>query len=135
MPPMATDRLQERIAAFATMLDRLAAALARPRDEFMRDSVIQRFEFTFELAWKMLKLRLEAEGLEARTPREVLQEALQAGFIEDGNAWSSLLRMRNLCSHTYDEGLADEVYAFVQGTGLALFRTLRAKSGAWMDLP
>lgn len=84
MPPMATNRLQERIADFAKALDRLEAALARPRDEFIRDSVIQRFEFTFELVWKMLKLRLEAEGIEARTPREVLQESLQAGLIADG---------------------------------------------------
>lgn len=50
----------------------------------------------------MLKLRLEAEDIFVKTPRETMQAALQAGLIEDGNAWSDLQKMRNLTSHTYN---------------------------------
>lgn len=128
---MDQQRLQERIAAFLKALGQLERAARQPKDEFLRDSVIQRFEFTHELAWKMLKLRLEAELVLARTPKETLQEALKAGFIDDGSGWSALQRMRNLTSHTYDESLAETVYAFAVGEGLALYRQLAQQARSW----
>jgi nucleotidyltransferase substrate binding protein (TIGR01987 family) len=128
---MDEERLAERIADYLKALAQLEKAAARPKDEFLRDSVIQRFEFTHELAWKMLKLQLEAEGLIVNTPRETMQEALQAGFIEDGNLWSDMQKMRNLTSHTYREKLADDVYDFIVTEGLPLFRILAEKSESW----
>lgn len=106
-------------------------AAQQPKDEFLRDSVIQRFKFTHEIAWKMLKLRLEAEDVIVRTPRETLQAALQAGLIDDGNAWSDLQKMRNLTSHTYNEQLADDVYAYVTEHAVTLFRQLAEKATSW----
>ncbi len=47
------------VGQFSQAASRLAEALARPKDAFMRDSSIQRFEFTFDLAWKALKVHLE----------------------------------------------------------------------------
>lgn len=123
--------LQERVADYLRALMQLEKAALQPRNEFMRDSVIHRFEFTHELAWKMLKLRLEAEDIFARTPRETWQEALQAGLITDGNAWTEMQKMRNLTSHTYDEALADQVYDFAVQHGLALFRQLAEKARSW----
>ncbi|WP_334118421.1 HI0074 family nucleotidyltransferase substrate-binding subunit [Limnobacter sp.] len=67
-------------------------------NSFIRDSVIQRFEFCWELAWKVLKLRLEQLGIAASNPRDVFKEALAAGLIHDGNRWSEAQRMRNLSS-------------------------------------
>ncbi len=128
---METNRLAERIAEFARANAQLAKACGRPKDEFLRDAVIQRFEFTYELAWKMLKLKLETEGVVARTPRETLQEALQARLITDGNTWSELQRMRNLTSHTYDETLAEQVDEFVRGKARGLFDTLEVESKSW----
>ena len=128
---MDTERLHERIADYLKALDQLAKAVEQPKDEFIRDSVIQRFEFTHELAWKMLKLRLEADDVFASTPRETLQAALQAGLIDDGNAWSDLQKMRNLTSHTYNEQLADDVYDYVVGQGVMLFRQLAEKATSW----
>ena len=128
---MDTERLEERIADYLKALGQLEKAALQPKDEFLRDSVIQRFEFTHELAWKMLKLRLEGEDIFAKTPREAFQSALQAGFIEDGNAWSDLQKMRNLTSHTYNEQLADDVYAYVVAQGVQLFQQLAEKAGTW----
>lgn len=127
-------RRHERIDDYLKTTAQLTKACLIPKDEFIRDAVIQRFEFTYELAWKMLKLRLEAESILARTPREMLQEALQAGLIEDGNAWSELQKMCNLTSHTYDEKLADSVYTFIVAEGLALFQTLAQKASQWRTL-
>jgi len=128
---MDVERLHERIADYLKALDQLAKATQQPKDEFLRDSVIQRFEFTHEIAWKMLKLRLEAEDIFAKTPRETLQAALQAGLIDDGNAWSDLQKMRNLTSHTYNEQLADDVYDYVVGQAVTLFRQLAEKAKSW----
>jgi nucleotidyltransferase substrate binding protein (TIGR01987 family) len=86
---MSTERLSERSADFLKASARLSEACAQPFDSFIRDSVIQRFEFCWELAWKTLKLRLEFLGVIAANPRDVFKEALVAGLIHDGNAWSA----------------------------------------------
>jgi nucleotidyltransferase substrate binding protein (TIGR01987 family) len=130
---MSTERLQERISDYLKALGQLERAALRPEDEFIRDSVIQRFEFTYELAWKMLKLRLEAEGVDAKTPRQVLQNALLAGFIQDGNAWTDLQSRRNQTSHTYDEALARLVYRYVVDQGVLLFQSLAVLAKSWQD--
>ena len=131
---MTIERLQERISDFAKAFLQLEKAAAMPHDEFIRDSLIQRFEFTYELAWKMLKLRLELDFIDAKTPRQVFQDALQAGFISDGNAWSELHKQRNLTSHTYDEVMAEQVYAYVVECGLMLFRELAQVSAGWRSV-
>lgn len=128
---MDSERLNERISDYHKAVVQLEKAVMHPKDEFVRDAVIQRFEFTHELAWKMLRQRLEREGIVVKTPRETMQEALQAGFIEDGNLWSDLQKMRNLTSHTYREQLAEDVYAFIVTHGLPLFLQLAEKSRTW----
>lgn len=80
---MNAERLAEQLGFFAKATDKLADALARPKDEFLRDSAIQRFEFTFELAWKTLKVCLELEGLEARSPRASIREAFAIGLLDE----------------------------------------------------
>jgi nucleotidyltransferase substrate binding protein (TIGR01987 family) len=132
---MTADRMQERITAYLKAFRRLEDAARRPKDEFMRDSVIQRFEFTYELAWNMLKERLDLEGIAVRTPRETWQQALLAGMIVDGNRWSDMQKLRNLTSHTYDEALADQVYGVITSEGLELFRQLAEKGGTWQTNP
>jgi nucleotidyltransferase substrate binding protein (TIGR01987 family) len=128
---MDLERLNERIADFLRGAQQLERAVAQPQSEFMRDATIQRFEFCYELAWKMLKLKLEQEGISVLTPKQALREALQAGLIDDGNVWSEIQRYRNLTSHTYDEKLADEVYAFVANSALGRFQQLAREADAW----
>jgi nucleotidyltransferase substrate binding protein (TIGR01987 family) len=70
-----------------------------------REGLVQRFEYTFELAWKTLKDYLEYSGvvLEQVTPRFVIKAAFAARIIADGDAWIAMLAHRNLMTHTYDE--------------------------------
>ncbi len=84
---MDIQRFTERADAFIRAAARLTEACEQPFTPFIRDSVIQRFEFCWELAWKILKLRLEMVGIEVLTPRDVFQESLNKGLIRDGNAW------------------------------------------------
>lgn len=68
-----------------------------------KEGMVQRFEYTFELTWKTLKDYLEAQGVEAKFPREVIRQAFHYEILEDGDIWMDMLEKRNLMAHTYDE--------------------------------
>ena len=70
-----------------------------------KEGVVQRFEFTLELAWKTLKDYLEHAGvvIAPLTPRNVIKEAFAAKILPDAQVWIDMLDHRNLLSHTYDE--------------------------------
>lgn len=127
------NRLTERSRDFLSALARLEEALAQPENSFLRDASIQRFEFTYELAWKAIKLWLETKEVLALNAKETLQAALEQGLLADGNGWSQLHRMRNLTSHTYDEAQALLVYRFLKSDGVRLFSELAAKVQTWVQ--
>lgn len=97
-------------------MKRLQEAVAQPETDLVRDAVIQRFEFTFELVWKSLKLYLERQGLDCGGPRSTLKKAFAEGLIdtpEEADVWLRMLEDRNLTSHAYDEALATQIYRHV----------------------
>ena len=93
-------------------IGRLKEALGLPKTDIIRDSVIQRFEFTVELSWKVLQRHLKSAGIsEVLTPKNTFREAARLGLVSDPEAWIRFVDARNLSSHTYKESLAEEVYA------------------------
>ncbi len=74
-----------------------------------RAGIIQFFEMTFELGWKLLKDYQEAEGYTINSPRDAIKQAFQAKLINQGHAWIDALDDRNLTTHTYNEKTAIEV--------------------------
>ncbi len=79
-------------------------------DDLLRDGLIQRFEFTFELAWKTLKAIFEEEGLIGlNSPKTVLREAFSAGIITDEEVWLLMLKDRNATTHIYSEEIAKKI--------------------------
>lgn len=97
------QRFQNFDRAFVLLreaLERGPAALS----PLEKEGVIQRFEYSFELAWKTVKDFLEAGGLVIAplTPRQVIKDAFAAKVIGDGQVWIDMLDHRNLLSHTYD---------------------------------
>lgn len=73
-------------------------------DEAIRDSIIKKFEYTFELTWKTLKAYLEGEGYqEIASPKRTLKQAFEIGIIKDEEVWANMLEARNSTAHTYDE--------------------------------
>lgn len=78
--------------------------------ELLKEGLIQRFEYTHELAWKVMKDYAEYQGYtEVRGSRDAFRQALQMGIIADAG-WMDSIEDRNLTSHNYDEEVAEEVY-------------------------
>ena len=86
--------------------------------ELERAGIIQFFEITFELAWKVLKDYLESEGYMVKSPRETIKQAFQIGLIDNGHVWIDALSNRNLTTHTYDEELATKMTSEILDTYL-----------------
>ena len=78
-------------------------------NELEQAGIIQFFEMTFELGWKVLKDYLEADGYIVKSPRETIKQAFQNDIINDGHIWIDALSVRNLTTHTYDESLAKKI--------------------------
>ena len=100
-------------------LDRaLTRALAATDDEELRDACIQRFEYSFELSWKMLKRRLREElpnpaELDSWSFKQMFRVAGERLLVADVEAWFDYREKRNLTSHTYDERKAKQVFAIL----------------------
>jgi len=105
-------------------LDKGAAALS----PLEKEGVIQRFEYTFELAWKTAKDYLEDGGVDIvpLTPRQVIKEAFRAKIVADGQAWIDMLDHRNLLSHTYDQIVFSETVDAIASTYLPAMGALHA---------
>jgi nucleotidyltransferase substrate binding protein (TIGR01987 family) len=96
----------------ARSLDRLGEALTVGAEEPLAiDGTVQRFEFTFELFWKVVRRLLALQGVDANSPKAVLQKAYRLGWLDDEQEWLDVLKDRNLTSHTYREALALEIYS------------------------
>jgi nucleotidyltransferase substrate binding protein (TIGR01987 family) len=113
---MSEERFTERQKDVRKATERLIQAVQQPESDILRDAAIQRFEFSFELVWKTLKLYLERQGHECGGPRSTLKKAFTEGLIstpEDGDVWLQMLEDRNLTTHTYDEELAIRIYRHI----------------------
>ncbi len=85
-----------------------------PANDLARDGCIQRFEYTFELCWKMMKRHFalnDPNAADRMTKRDLFREAAKAELIEDPERWFDYLNGRNNTSHVYDQSKAEEVYA------------------------
>ncbi|MBQ6772205.1 MAG: nucleotidyltransferase substrate binding protein [Bacteroidales bacterium] len=108
-------RWEQKLSNYRKALHRLAevvnVAKARELNDFEADGMIQRFEFTFELAWKLLKSYAEYQGVdkEIMGSRDAIRWAFENGLITDSNVWMEMIKRRNDTSHTYDEDTASEV--------------------------
>lgn len=91
-----------------------------------KEGIIQRFEFTLELAWKTLKDKMEYDGLilDRISPKVVLKEAYQNKYIDDAEVWIKMINDRNLLSHTYDFDTFMEVLPDIQKKYIPLLWSL-----------
>lgn len=101
--------------AIARLDEGLRRYLSDPADLQIRDGLIQRFEFTYDLSHKSLKRSLEAaspnpEEIDQMTFPTLVRTAFEQGLIAgDWNDWQEFRKMRNITSHTYDEAKARDV--------------------------
>ena len=80
-------------------------------DDIIKEGLIQRFEYTHELAWNVMKdfLLHEAE-IKVLGSKDATREAFAAELIEDGEIWMEMIKSRNQTSHTYNEEVADAIF-------------------------
>lgn len=127
---MSAQRFEERKKELSDAVLRLGEAVAQPENDVIRDSVIQRFEFSFELAWKTLQLFLDHQGLEAGSPRQALKSAFVQGLICDegeADAWMNMLADRNLTTHTYHQDLAKTIYQRIVSSYVERLREMNGR--------
>ena len=99
-------------------------------DDLARDGLIQRFEFTFELAWKTLKTCFEEEGLIGlNSPKTVLREAYAAGLLKSEELWLAMLQDRNSTAHIYSEQVAVQICRRIQERYIDAFAELIEQLG------
>ena len=123
------ERLLNKLHNFKSAVERLGEALVELENSsssVVRDGVIQRFEFTTELAWKAVREYLLDQGfLEINSPKAVMKEAFSYGLIKNDEIWVQILNDRNLTSHIYKEDVSIEICTRIVATH---FNELKALS-------
>lgn len=97
----AVNRLKEAVAEYS----------ANSSNSVVRDGLIQRFEFTFELSWKAIKEYMLDQGVknDLQFPKQVLKSAYENHMINDERTWYKMLEARNSTSHIYDDAVAERI--------------------------
>ena len=123
--------LNEKLSDFQLSLSRLDEALSKniQTDDMYLDATIQRFEFTYELSWKLMKAYLNYLGIEANNPRAAVRESAKQNLIQDNDVsqWLEMIEKRNLTSHTYHKKMALTVYAHIQSHFIQLFHDIEKR--------
>ena len=123
-------RYEERKEDLKNALNKLKEGLSISNlDDLHIDGILQRFEFTFELAWKTVKDYLEYQGFTEKTgsPREIIQLGFAQGIIEDGESWIKMMLARNSLSHLYDEETSRQIYEAIKSEYIILLDKLLQK--------
>lgn len=121
-------KLDERKQDFFKALKKLEEALTKDlSDDIIVDGIIQRFEFTFEQSWKVMKLYLEDQGIldEALAPRSTIRCAYKHKLISDGDIWIEMMLDRNRTSNMYDETTALNIVKLVKEKYVYEFNKLK----------
>lgn len=96
-------------------------------DELLQEGLIQRFEYTHELAWKVMKDYAEYQGYtDVRGSRDAIRKALEMGLVDD-RRWMETIEDRNLTVHNYDNEIASEIYAHIMQVYYPLFMSFEQK--------
>lgn len=120
-------RWQKRFEFYKAALARLTEAIDQIKerklqleeDEYLEDalqeSLIQRYEYTFELSWKVMKDFLSQEGgFKLMGARDSIREAFKAELLDDGEIWMDMLSARNTSSHVYNESKIIKIFRDIQ---------------------
>jgi len=103
-------KLESLIKSLEKANRRLKEAADLSPNRINKDATIQRFEFTFELAWKTIQEYVRDQGLDCKSPKGCIREGARLSILARPETWFKFLDNRNLITHTYNEKLADRVY-------------------------
>ena len=122
-------KLAIKIEGYNNAIEKLNKSLEKDikEDDLYLDAIIKRFEFSYELAWRLMKRFLSYEGVDAQSPRAVIREAFNNGLINNPNVWLDMLEKRNLSSHTYNQETAETIYKFIKEKYIKELNDLKIK--------
>lgn len=141
-------RWQQRLSNYNKALRKLEEAVVKIKEEYkiddnasidkddflddiIKEGVIQRFEYTHELAWNVMKDFFEDAGNNnIFGPKNATREAFSAGLITNGEVWMDMIASRNQTSHTYNEKTADDIFLKIVHQYYAEFLLFRDKMEA-----
>jgi len=129
-------RWVQRLSGFAKALAKYNEAVAVLTElnnsepavkEILKEGLIQRFEYTHELAWKTMKDFIAYQGNpDIKGSRDAIREAFKINLIGNGEVWMDMISSRNHTSHTYDDATATEIYDKIVAEYHAAFNEFRA---------
>jgi nucleotidyltransferase substrate binding protein (TIGR01987 family) len=125
-------RWKQRFQNYKKALDVMKSAfdLAKSRElsNLEKQGVIKGFEFTFELAWNVMKDYLEDHGItDIIGSKSAIRYAFSNGLIEDGQVWMDMVKSRNISAHTYDEATAETLFGLIINSFFDAFVMLEKK--------
>jgi nucleotidyltransferase substrate binding protein (TIGR01987 family) len=125
-------RWLQRFANYKKALARLGSVAdekwVTDLSDLEQEGLIQRFEYTYELAWKTLQDLLRHRGYQDISgPNPVILQAYQDGLIKDGDAWKLMKAARETSSHTYDSEAAGEIAESIISKYYPLLRNLEKR--------
>ena len=125
------QRLQNFKKALATLKNAVGLAGERDLTDLEKQGMIQGFEFTFELAWNVMKDYLEEQGITGIIgSKNAIRHAFNKGLIEDGEVWMDMVKGRNLASHSYDEETVEKLRIKILEIFYGQFLTFEEKMDA-----
>lgn len=111
-------RSEQRIATALQALATLDELANQPVSKIVRDAAIQRFVYTFEATWKAAQsVLLDRYGVELASPKPVVRACFENGLFSEEETREALAMVdhRNLTAHTYNDALAEEIFAAIAG--------------------
>ncbi len=122
------QRFENYNKALQTLTDAINLARSRELTDLEKQGVIQAFEFTHELAWKMMKDFFEYQGdSNIYGSKDAIRLAFERGLIDDGQTWLEMITSRNLTSHTYNFEISEQIFSDIINKYFDLFIKLKDK--------
>jgi nucleotidyltransferase substrate binding protein (TIGR01987 family) len=88
----------------------LEEVLSEPFSALVRDAAIHRFEYTFELSWKLLRRIAQVEGQKAESPWQAIRAAAETGLLQNVDLWFEMVECRNSVTMTFMPDISDQVF-------------------------
>lgn len=124
-------RWKQRFANYEKAFRQLENAVkeyGKEAPDIVKEGIIQRFEFTHELAWKVMKDYLEYEGYQnINGSRSATRTAFKIGLIGDGQTWMDMIESRNRTVHVYDEKILNTEFLKIEDHYFPLFKQFYQK--------
>lgn len=125
------QRFQNYRKALSRLREAVELSRTRSLSDLEQQGLVQAFEFTHELAWNTLKDFLEARGSSEKIygSRDATRLAFQAGLIEEGETWMSMIVHRNQTTHTYNDATIRSIVSSIVSLYYGEFEAMELRFG------